>query len=740
MSDPLLSVENLHTQFRTPEGPVNAVNGATFTVEAGEIVGLVGESGSGKSVTARSIMGLESPGEIVEGDIVFDSVDLTEAPEATRRRARGTSMSMVFQDPNTSLNPVFDVGEQIAESLKIHESPDSQSLLDYLHVPLVSDRREWQEHRKRAIELMEQVGIADADDRVGHYPHEFSGGMRQRAMLAIALAAQPELLIADEPTTALDTTTQARILDRIRDLRDAFDTAVLLITHDLGVVAETCDRVVVLYGGEVMESGPVERVLSDPQHPYTQGLLDCLPRRSDRGSPLPAIEGSVLDSGNSTPGCPFASRCEYATEACRVSDPPTIRPERSRRVVCGELDTVRQDAESERNAAQPRVDGGDRSIERASQERHEADVQTSGTIGKDGTGRASGWENPESRSDDTTVESETPLLEIDGVSKTFDVTGSRLERVFGQRQLLGAVDEISFRIDAGETVGLVGESGSGKSTLASVIAGLESPTEGEVRFDGATVGTVEERTPEQLSEFGFVFQNPTESLNPRMTVRETLAEPLRERNWETEQQDRRIAELLELVGLSSKHAARRPHELSGGQLQRVAIARAIALEPSVVILDEPVSALDVSIQAKILNLLLELQERLGLTYLVISHDLEVVHHIADRVLVMYLGKVMERGPANALFESPAHPYTEALFEAIPTLEDDGTAQPLSGAIPSPVDPPDGCVFHTRCPMAEEQCRREEPSFETIAGSHSRCHFAEDVTEEPAEPTIEPDNP
>ncbi|MEY7847869.1 dipeptide ABC transporter ATP-binding protein [Natrarchaeobius sp. A-rgal3] len=693
--NPLLTVDNLHTRFRTPRGPVYAVDGASFSVGRGEVVGLVGESGSGKSVTARSVIGLHSPGEIVDGSITYDGTELTTASQATRRRLRGTAMSMVFQDPNTTLNPVFSVGEQIAESLQVHESPLDQSLLEFLGIPPFRSRSTWDDHRRRAIELMEQVGIADPADRVDEYPHEFSGGMRQRAMLAIALATEPDLLIADEPTTALDTTTQAQILDRIRRLSDDLGTSVLLITHDLGVVAETCDRVVVLYGGEVMEAGPTDRVLSGPEHPYTRGLLSCLGRSNRDGARLSTIDGRVPERFGREPGCPFASRCEYATDTCRTADPPVVEPADDHRVACAELESVRRG--SDRSAGDLNVPTADPS----------ESVSFDGSSGK-------------------------AIVELRGVSKAFDVSDSRLERLLGDRRRLHAVEDVDLAVHPGETVGIVGESGSGKSTLARVLTGLCEPTRGEVRIDGERVGTVDQRTAEQLTDVGVVFQDPRSSINPRLRVREAIGEPLYESGWDETRRNRRVSELLDLVDLGADCADRRPHQLSGGQLQRVAIARAIALEPRVVILDEPVSALDVSIQAKILNLLADIQDRLDVAYVVISHDLETVHHVADRVVVMYLGRVMERGPAETLFDRPAHPYTEALIDAIPTIDGTQRARPLEGGVPSAIDKPDGCVFHTRCPMAEPACKTDKPSLERVGDAVSSCHFAASVADRSGE--------
>lgn len=716
-SKPLLSVENLETHFGSPDGPVRAVDGASFTVDSGEVVGLVGESGSGKSVTARSIIGLEDPGKIVGGSIQFDGTDLTSVEDRVRSQYRGNRIGMVFQDPTATLNPVFDIGEQIAESLRAHDA-DRQRLSDYMHLPFVSDRNSWADHRERAVELMEQVDVADPADRVGDYPHEFSGGMQQRAMLAIALAGDPDLLIADEPTTALDTTTQATILDQLDDLATSRDTAVLLVTHDLGIVAERCDRVVVLYGGQVMERGPTEEVLANPEHPYTRGLLDCLIDDADRQTRLETIEGTVPERFEDT-GCPFASRCEHATEQCRNVDPPVVERGPHHKVVCGEIDTIPDPTE--------RID-----YDGTVRQRGREDGKPPGRPPDDGGDSLAPDDTPgRSRADGGGTE--TPVIAAKNLSKRFETTDSWYDRLRGNRQYLDAVEDISAAVERGETLGIVGESGSGKSTLMNLLIGLEAPTSGRIELGGEPVGTVEERSTEQLAHVGVVFQHTRGSINPRATVEDVIAEPLRERGWNADRRIDRIEELLELVDLAPHHASRRRHELSGGQLQRVAIARALALEPQVVALDEPVSALDVSIRAKILNLLEDLQERLGLTYIVVSHDLSVIGHIADRVLVMYAGQIMERGPTDTLFERPSHPYTESLLEAIPSVVTDDPAEPLPGSVPSAVDPPTGCRFHTRCPAAEPECEREEPPMEQVGDAQSRCHFAKEFAGESAQP-------
>jgi peptide/nickel transport system ATP-binding protein len=715
----LLTVENLHTQFDTYDGTVRAVDGVSLTVDRGEIVGVVGESGCGKSVTARSIVGLQSPGKIVDGLIEIDGTEVTTATNRELQRLRGETVSMVFQDPTETLNPVFDVGDQIVESLKVHEDGTEQRLLDYLDAPLFSSRSDRQAKRERAIELMEQVGIASPGDRVDAYPHELSGGMRQRACIAIALASDPDLLIADEPTTALDTTTQAQILDKLRQLNADRGLGMLLITHDLGVVAEICDRVVVLYAGEVMETGPTDRILTDPRHPYTRALLDCLTQRSEPQTRLPAIEGQVPELTDKPAGCPFAPRCEHATDRCRRGTVPTVDLDAGT-VTCGEPIVHRSTGRTD--------DGTVRSDREtmAADGVGVADSDRSGRHAKPALATTSPQESPPH-----TAASQKPLVSLDGVSKRYLLSDSLVDRVLGEPERLDALVDIDLDIQSGETFGLVGESGSGKSTLAGLVTGLESPTSGEIRFSGEPVGSAVDRSDERLAKIGVVFQDPRSSLNPRRTVAQAIAEPLVTQGWDTDRRRRRVAELLALVGLPETYATSYPHELSGGQIQRVAIARAIALDPQLLVLDEPVSALDASVKARVLNLLLELQDELDLTYLVISHDLDVITHIADRVAVLYLGQLMEVGLAAQVFDRPAHPYTRALVEAIPSIDPGETTElSLSGEIPSPVDPPLGCVFHTRCPMAEDACRTDEPAVATVDGARSRCHFADDVANTP----------
>ncbi|EMA45134.1 dipeptide ABC transporter ATP-binding protein [Halobiforma nitratireducens] len=724
----VLRVDDLHTQFRTPDGIVRAVDGVSFTVDEGEIVGIVGESGCGKSVTARSIVGLQDPGEITRGSITIEGTDIVSASDRRLRQLRGDAVSMIFQNPTETLNPVFDVGEQIAESLAVHDrrGSRSQGLLEFLQVPPFARRSEWDGYREQAVDLLEEVGIATPQDRVDAYPHELSGGQCQRACIAIALASDPQLLIADEPTTALDATTQAQLLERLRRYNETRETSILLITHDFGVVAELCDRVVVMYDGQVMETGPTDRILDEPTHPYTRALLECLPQRVPRDRRLPTIEGTVPESTGEPTGCPFAPRCVHARTECRESAIPTIDLGDERgRVACVDPEAgcpskeATDGTETTRSATTGRDGTASRRDERGR--------------GRQGETTEPGDERPKAGVTDETArrtgaaDGGELAVELEGVSKRYSLADGTLDRLLGTTDSLAAVRDVDLSIRPTETVALVGESGCGKSTLAHLVTGLDSPSEGDVRLAGQSVGPAGERSPAQLADVGVVFQDPRSSLDPQLSVERTIAEPLCAHEWDRERREARVRELLERVGLAEHHATSYPHELSGGQVQRVAIARALALDPQLVVLDEPVSALDVSVQARILNLLADLQADLELTYLLVSHDLGVVEHVADRVAVMYLGELVEVGPVDRVFERPSHPYTEGLLAAIPSVDGEeagngGSDGTLSGTVPSPIDPPSGCSFRTRCPRAEPECADANPDYRRDGGVRSKCHF------------------
>ncbi|PSP65466.1 peptide ABC transporter ATP-binding protein [Halobacteriales archaeon QH_8_67_27] len=756
MSD-LLSIDGLRTHFDTDRGVVKAVDGIDLTVESGETVGLVGESGSGKSVTALSTMDLiEEPGRIAGGTVRFGAVetvrrlvrrypsgvavesdangarstgsrsggaflhltdatvdrgalpqnvdadrslddtvlarhlvretpkralsesgeswvsvedgyvDLTAAPESAMREIRGGDMGMIFQDPMTSLNPAITVGEQIAESLRLHRYGHTRRDSWVNGVREILPRIGGVDEQVLAdtVDMLDQVGIPEPASRVDDYPHEFSGGMRQRVLVAIALACRPRMLIADEPTTALDVTIQAQILDLIDDLQSDLGMAVLFITHDLGVVAEVCNRVAVMYAGEVVEEGPVDEIFQNPSHPYTYALLESIPREdTDRLTP---IEGSVPSLVDMPDGCHFAPRCPWAQPECRHGEIPYLqhgpdRVDHRSKCVLESFDTSEYGAE---------------------------------TAGVSAT---------------ASTRTDRRLLSVEGLTKHFSQAEDLLDEYLGREHAaIRAVDGVSFDVYEGETLGLVGESGCGKSTTGRTLLRLLEPTDGRVVFAGDDLADLDKSgLRRKRRDMQMIFQDPLSSLDPRMTVGKTIAEPLKIHDLpesepdgsRREQRRDRVLELMDAVGLDPDQFDRYPHELSGGQRQRVGIARALAVDPEFIVCDEPVSALDVSVQAQIINLLEDLQEEFGLTYLFIAHDLSVVRHICDRVAVMYLGEIVEVAETDELFADPKHPYTRSLLSAIPEPDPSVAADRilLKGDVPDPADPPSGCRFRTRCP-------------------------------------------
>ena len=657
-----LAVDGLSVELATREGALSVVNDVGFTIAPGETVGLVGESGCGKTMTSLAVMGLLPPGARVTGSVRLAGRELLGlAPEAMRE-LRGDELSMVFQEPLTSLNPTFTVGYQIADVVRTHRRVNARTA------------------RARAIELLDRVGIPGAAARARSYPHELSGGMRQRAVLAMALACEPRLLVADEPTTALDVTVQAQILELLRSLRAELGMSVLFVTHDLGVVAEICDRVVVMYAGEIVEHAAVQPLFDRPRHPYTEALLRAMPQAAARGSALAVIPGNVPSAGEVLPGCRFSPRCGYARDECRHA-PIALRS----------------------------IDGTTTRCIRAKE------VQLSGvTRGA----RADSVATPlraQARA----------LVEVRELAKRFPVRGGVLGRVRAQ---VRAVDGIDLDVRAGETLGLVGESGSGKTTTGRLVLRLITPTRGTVHFDGVDVLALDRRRLRRLRRrLQVIFQDPYSSLDPRVTVARAVSEPLvAHDHLKGTALEARVVDLLSSVGLDRSVLARQPHELSGGQRQRVAIARALALDPTLLVCDEPLSSLDVSTKAQVINLLTDLQSRLGLTYLFISHDLAVVRAISDRIAVMYLGQIVELGDADAVCDTPAHPYTEALLSAIPVADPSARGRRrvvLRGDIATPLAVPSGCRFHTRCPYALDVCRTEEPPpFTTPAGTTVHCHL------------------
>ena len=677
---PVLAVSELRTQFFTDAGVVRAVDGVSFTVAPGEALGIVGESGSGKSVTAQSLMRLlEDPARIVSGSIRFQGRDVLAMSPSELRKLRGAGMAMVFQDPMTSLNPVLRIARQLVETMMAHAS--------------YSER----EATRRGVKLLGRMGITTPERAINSYPHQFSGGMRQRVALAIGMSNEPALLIADEPTTALDVTIQAQILELLRELNRDFGTAIVLISHDLGVIAGLCARVLVMYAGEVVEEGPAEAILSDPKHPYSWALVNAVPRldrEPTAGKKLTAIEGSPPDPLSEPEGCRFAPRCPFRIERC-AEHPELLEIAPGRKSRCW----VTQAGAS---LASPRAEAAPIPPAAAPPSAPERDRATK-------------------------AQPAPPLLEVKGLVKHFALPKRGF---FEPHRYVHAVDGVDLAVKRGETVGLVGELGCGKSTLARLILRIHRPDAGSILFDGTEIAQAAPADIRPLRRhLQMVFQDPYASLNARMTVAQILEEPLRFHRLATTSAEirERVAELLAIVRLDPKSGARYPHEFSGGQRQRISIARALAVKPSFIVADEPISALDVNIQAQILNLMLRLQEELGLTYLFIAHDLAVVRHISDRVVVLYLGKVAEVAPAKDLFAAPLHPYTRYLISAVPipdaSIERRRERLRLAGEPPSAVDPPSGCRFRTRCPLAARICAETPPPLaEHRPGHFAACHF------------------
>ena len=671
----LLRVRDLAVAFDTAAGRLRALDGVSFAVGHGETVCLVGESGCGKTVTAKTILRVLSQNAVIESGTVDyrcadgGRVDLVSLPERDRRlrSIRGNEIAMIYQEPMSAMSAMYTVGNQIAEVLVRHR------------------RCSKSEARRAAIATMRDVGIPDPEQRFDAYTFELSGGLRQRAMIAQALVCEPRLLIADEPTTALDVTTQAVILDLLRELQRRRGMSMLFITHDLGVVAQVADRVVILYLGQVAEHGPADRVLTDPQHPYTAGLLASVPGLTlTGGGPLPAIPGAVPSLDERTGGCPFASRCIQAIEGlCEVAAPPVADLGSGRYARC-HLHAVQ--VAVTRTSAAPAAAVAPKRVDRAA----------------------------------------PPLLSVRRLATDFPVRAGLLNRTV---RTVRAVNEVSFDLWTGETMGLVGESGCGKTTLAHTLVGLTRATAGTIRYGNQElVGPAGWR--EHWSEIRLVFQDPVGSLNPRMTAFDIVAEVLRVAGHDRTTIAARVREVFAQVGLAESALQRYPHAFSGGQRQRIGIARVLAPGPRLIIADEPVSALDVSVQAQILNLLRDLQRSLGLTYLLISHDLGVVANLSDRVAVMYAGRIVEVAPAGELFAAPRHPYTEALLSAVlsPDPRNRGTGHiRLAGAVPDLARLPEGCAFASRCRYASDRCQRELPPLATSGRDRSvACHLADQL--------------
>jgi peptide/nickel transport system ATP-binding protein len=683
-SEPVLEVSGLTTRFRRGSRTVTAVDSVSFSVLRGECVGLVGESGSGKSTVALSLTRLLPAGGRVEaGSVRLNGRDLLALDEAALRQIRGDEVGTVFQDPMSALNPTMTIGRQIMEPLRLHRHASSAQA------------------RARALEVLELCGVPRPAERLASYPHQLSGGLRQRVMIAIALACEPRLLIADEPTTALDVSIQAQILDLIEDLRERLSMAVILITHDLGVVATRTDRVMVMYAGRIVERAPTAELLGGLRHPYTEALIEAVPRLDrDRRQPLQAIPGHPPDPAQLPSGCAFHPRCRYAQAECtsvvlmlggttagaaaqdghewsclHPVDPMAAPTRAPRLTVIEPLPTP---------APAP------------------ATATVADTAGPDGE----------------------EILVFERLSKSFTVSSGG---VLPRPAQLRAVSDVSFAVRRGETFGLVGESGSGKTTIGRMAVALERPSNGRVLWDGEDMSRLRGRELRgRRRDLQLVYQDPYAALDPRRTIGASIGEPLAiQRIGSRAQRRERVRELIHEVGLPPRALDSHPHDFSGGQRQRVGLARALALNPRLVVADEPVSALDVSVQAQILNLMRRLQERHSLTYVLISHDLSVVRYLADRIGVMYLGKLVEVAPSEALFAQPAHPYTHGLMRAIPQPDAGATRSraEIFGEPPSAISPPSGCRFRTRCPLAQELCAEVEPELRSFGPGHvAACHF------------------
>ena len=671
-TDSLLRIDDLHVEIPARDGDrrrtVRALDGVSLDLAPGEALGLVGESGCGKTMTALSVLGLLPGGaRITGGSVAFAGTDLASAPEPVLRGVRGNTIGMVFQDPLTSLNPTMTIGAQVAEPLLLHKG--------------VGKAEAW----RRAEEMLRLVGLPKPGERLRTYPHQLSGGMRQRVAIAMALICEPALLIADEPTTALDVTTQAQILELIDELRARLGMALILVTHDLGVIARRVDRVAVMYAGRTVERAGARALFAAPRHRYTQALFAALPERAaDASQPLATIPGLPPSLADRTTGCRFAPRCGFASERCETEEPP--------------LSTRDAHAFACFHPVPPGADPVAQVVPTAP-----APVP---------------------------VPADDVLLRVTGLTKDYPLRGGPFARRRGAA--VSAVAGVSLSVRRGETFGIVGESGCGKSTLGRLVVGMEPPTAGSIRFGERDPATLDRRARKaHRREVQLMFQDSYASMDPRMRVAAILREPLVIQGiGDRAGQHARIARLLDDVGLPRGAVDRYPHEFSGGQRQRLGLARALALSPSLVVADEPVSALDVSVQAQILNLMRELQLEKGVAYLFISHDLAVVRYLADRVGVMYLGKLVETGPAATVFASPLHPYTRGLLDTAEHADPgDGagvrpSAAPLGGETPSAADPPSGCRFRTRCPYARDICAREEPvPAEPAAPGHAvACHF------------------
>ncbi|HEY3903788.1 MAG TPA: ABC transporter ATP-binding protein [Streptosporangiaceae bacterium] len=657
-SRPLLEIDELAISIHTESGLVEAVRGVSLSIEPGETLGVVGESGSGKTMLALAVLGLQPRTAQVTGSIKLDGTELG----TDWQRIRGTRVAMVFQDPMTALNPMYTVGWQVAECIRLHRRVERRVAMT------------------RTVELLDAVGLPEPALVARRYPHELSGGMRQRVVLAMAIANEPELLIADEPTTALDVTVQAQILDLLKSIRQETQAAMILISHDLGVVAGVADRVLVMYAGKAVEVGKVDDVFANPAMPYTAGLLASLPSLDERTERLAFIKGIPPSGIGYGPGCAFAPRCPIAADACVVQ--PPLTPVANDHVAACHFAGA---TEATFAIDQPEL----------------AVANTDGQV----------------------------VVEVTDLVKNFRVRGTG----FRAHRVIQAVSGVSLQLKAGRCLALVGESGCGKSTLARLLVRLEEPSSGSIKLNGRELTGISESELRALRrQIQMVFQDPYSALNPRLSVGEIVGEPLTVHK--IPDKTAKVRELLTSVGIDPAATVRFPGEFSGGQRQRIGIARALALNPPTIVLDEPVSALDVSIQASVLNLLRELQRDQQMAYLFIAHDLAVVRQVADDVAVMYLGKIVEQGQADEVYKHPKHPYTLALMSAVPVpdppRERNRQRILLTGEVPSPANPPSGCRFRTRCWKATDLCATEEPLLASAANTGDKhlvaCHYPEET--------------
>ena len=705
MADALLEVENLSTWLAANEGLVRAVDGLSFSIERGETFALLGESGCGKSMTALSITRLlPDAGRIVSGAVRLEGEELLQLPEAAMRRVRGRRIGMIFQEPGASLNPVMTVGAQVAEVLERHTALRGGEV------------------NARVIELLDAVGIPDPAGRIHEYPFQLSGGMKQRVMIAIALACEPSLLIADEPTTALDVTIQAQVLDLLRGLQSRMGMSILLITHDLGVVAEMAHHVAVMYAGEIVEMAPREAFFRNASHPYSRKLFASVPNRQARDKSLAVIRGMVPSLAGEFHGCRFADRCDHAWERCHEVIPAWVPIAEGHGARCHLYEAGARLADGP-----PRARGVGRggSEGRGARERLEANEVALGVPSSLVPRPSSLIPDPSSLVPHPSSLDGKPLLAVDDLKVHFPIRKGLFKRVVGH---VKAADGVSLSIRAGRTLALVGESGCGKTTVGKGILRLLPLTGGSVRFGGVDLASLPATDLRmRRKHLQIIFQDPYSSLNPRMRVTDIVEEGMMAQGvgGDAQARSKRIDELLGQVGLSREMKYRYPHEFSGGQRQRVAIARALAVDPQLIVCDEPTSALDVSVQAQILNLLKDLQERLGIAYLFITHNMSVVEYLAHEVAVMYLGRIVEQGTVDDVLGSPKHPYTRALLSAVPSV-DPATRRELirlQGDLPSPVNPPPGCHFHPRCPQAMPECRQTYPGTNALSATHTtRCHL------------------